>query len=154
VCWKGSTACNPATSNVQYGWYFDLPAAQEQIVYNPVIIDGAVVVSTAIPPVISAEQCNAGQQTGWTMAFDPATGGGLPEGFFPNAAGGYDPAGDGSTVGGIQLNAVGSPATVRYGGKTYLVTQTVSGSAALSQVNPPGAQDAARVSWREIRTGN
>ena len=154
VCWTGSTACTPASSNVQYGWYFDLPAAQEQIVYNPVIIDGAVVVSTAIPPVISAAQCNAGLQTGWTMAFDPATGGGLPEGFFPNAAGGYDPAGDGSTVGGIQLNAVGSPATVRYGGKTYLVTQTVSGSAALSQVNPPGAQDAARVSWREIRTGN
>ena len=149
VCWQDSTTC--ASNNNQYGWLFDLPATQEQIIYNPVIIDGAVVVSTAIPPAISALQCNPGLQSGYTMAFDPASGGGLPQGFFPGAGGGFGTAGDGSVVGGIRLDAVGSPSTVKYGGLTYIVTQTVNGSAALSQVNPPTNQSPSRVSWRELR---
>ena len=149
VCWQGSTTC--ASSNNQYGWLFDLPATQEQIIYNPVIIDGAVVVSTAIPPTISALQCNPGLQSGYTMAFDPASGGGLPQGFFPGAGGGFGTAGDGSVVGGIRLDAVGSPSTVKYGGQNYIVTQTVTGSAALKPYNPPTNQTPARVSWREVR---
>ncbi len=149
VCWQGSTAC--ASNNNQYGWLFDLPVTQEQIIYNPVIINGAVVVSTAIPPAISALQCNPGLQSGYTMAFDPGSGGGLPQGFFPGPGGGFGTAGNGSVVGGIRLNAVGSPSTVKYGGLTYIVTQTVNGSAALSQVNPPTNQSPSRVSWRELR---
>jgi type IV pilus assembly protein PilY1 len=149
VCWQGSTTC--ASGNTQYGWFLDLPTAKEQIIYNPTIIGGAVVVSTAIPPVISALQCNPGQQSGWTMAFDPASGGGLTQGFFPDASGGYGPQTDGSTISGIQLNAVGTPTTVTYNGQSYLVTQTVTGSAALSPVNPPSKDAPSRISWREIR---
>jgi Tfp pilus assembly protein, tip-associated adhesin PilY1 len=149
VCWQGSTTCT--SGNTQYGWFFDLPSSGEQIIYNPTIIGGAVVVSTAIPPVISALQCNSGQQSGWTMAFDPASGGGLTQGFFPDANGGYGPQSDGSTTSGIQLNAVGTPTTVTYNGQSYLVTQTVTGSAALSPVNPPSKDDPARISWREIK---
>ena len=149
VCWKGSTTCT--SNNSQYGWLFDLPATQEQIIYNPVIIDGAVVVNTAIPPAISALQCNPGLQSGFTMAFDPASGGGLPQGFFPGAGGGFGTAKDGSVVAGIQQDAVGTPTTVTYGGQTYIVSQTVKGSAALSQVNPPPSQSPSRVSWRELR---
>jgi type IV pilus assembly protein PilY1 len=129
VCWQGSATC--ASGNSQYGWLFDLPATQEQIVYNPAIVGGAVVVSTAIPPVILASQCNAGLQSGWTMAFDPASGGALTNGFFPNGSGSYGNNSDGSATAGIRLDAVGSPTTVSYGGQTYIVTQTVS--------------------WREIR---
>jgi Tfp pilus assembly protein, tip-associated adhesin PilY1 len=149
VCWQGTNACT--TGNTQYGWLYDLPSAGEQIIYNPSIIGGAVVVSTAIPPVISAIQCNAGFQTGWTMAFDPASGGGLPEGFFPNASGAFGTNSDGSTVGGVQLNAVGTPTTVTYNGQIYMVTQTVKGTAALSRVNPPTDSNPSRVSWHEIR---
>jgi len=146
VCWKGSSTC--ATGNTQYGWYFDLPATGEQIIYSPTLIGGAVVVNTAIPPVISALQCNPGLQTGWTMAFDPASGGSFKEGFFPGADGSF---GTGtSTVSGIRLDAVGTPTTVTYGGQTYLVTQTVQGSAALSKVNPPNSVNASRVSWKEL----
>jgi len=149
VCWQGSSDCT--SGNNQYGWYFDLPDTDEQIIYNPEMISGAVVVSTAIPPVISAIQCNAGTQTGWTMAFNPATGGGLPQSFFPNSSGSFSAGSDGSTTSGIALNAVGTPATLSYGGKIYMVTQTVKGSAALSVVNPPSNDTPARVSWREIR---
>ncbi len=149
VCWQGSSTC--ASGNTQYGWMFDLPTTNEQIVYNPTIIDGAVVVNTAIPPSVSAIQCNAGTQTGWTMAFDPASGGGLPEGFFPNSSGAFGTNSDGTVVSGVQLNGVGTPTTVTYQGQIYLVTQTVQGSAALSKVNPPNANSNTRVSWREIR---
>jgi len=149
VCWQGSKDC--ASGNTQYGWLFDLPDAGEQVVYNPTMIGGAVVVSTAIPPVVSAIQCNAGTQTGWTMAFDPLSGGGLPQGFFPNASGAFGTNSDGSTVSGIQLNAVGTPTTVAYNRQIYMVTQTVKGTAALSKINPPSGNNPARVSWREVR---
>ncbi|MEO8837623.1 MAG: PilC/PilY family type IV pilus protein [Herbaspirillum sp.] len=149
VCWSGTTTC--ATGNTKFGWLFDLPDTHEQIIYSPSIVDGAVVVSTAIPPTISALQCNAGLQSGWTMAFNPASGGGLPQSFFPGADGSFSATTSGATVTGIRLDAVGTPTTVRYGGKTYLVTQTVKGSAALSQVNPPNGDDSARVSWREVK---
>lgn len=151
VCWKGSQTCGPsAPSNTQYGWYFNLPATNEQIIYNPVIIGNAVVVNTAIPPVISANQCNPGVQTGWTMAFNVASGGGLPQGFFPDANGSYTPASDGSTVAGVQLNGVGSPYVVTVNGTPYLVTQTSSGNAAITEINPQNSTAQSRVSWREL----
>ncbi|WP_266169536.1 pilus assembly protein [Dyella subtropica] len=151
VCWSGSSTCTPSTNNTQYGWYFDFPDSQEQVVYNPVMVDGTVVVSSAEPPVVSALQCNPGLQTGWTMAFDPASGGGLKKSFFPDANGSYGSGSGSSSVSGIRLDAVGSPTTVRYGGQTYIVTQTIKGSAALSKVNPPSGNSPSRVSWREIK---
>jgi type IV pilus assembly protein PilY1 len=147
VCWQGSTTCS--SGNSQYGWLFDLPSTNEQIIYNPALIGGAVVVNTAIPPVISASTCNPGLQTGWTMAFDPASGGGIVQSFFPDASGNTGTV-NGSTVGGIQLNGVGTPTPLTYNGQTYLVTQTVTGTAAISKVYPP-SNAASRVSWKEIR---
>jgi len=149
VCWSGSTTC--AKNNTQFGWYYDLPDTQEQIIYNPVMVDGSVVVSTAEPPTISAVSCNPGLQTGWTMAFDPASGGGLKQGFFPDANGSYGSGSASTSVSGIRMDAVGSPTTIRYGGQTYIVTQTVKGTAALSKVNPQSGASPSRVSWREIK---
>ena len=150
VCWQGSTDCT--SNNNQYGWYFDLPDTNEQIIYSPTIVEGAVVVNTAVPPTISAIQCNPGLQTGWTMAFDPASGGGVTNGFFPGVSGGFGAGNDGSVTSGIRLDAVGTVTTVKYGGDTYIVTQTVQGAAKLSKVNPPNNQNPSRVSWREIRS--
>ncbi|MDA3913243.1 PilC/PilY family type IV pilus protein, partial [Oleiagrimonas sp.] len=149
VCWQGTSTCS--TGNNQFGWYFDLPAPMEQIIYNPTLIGGAVVVNSAIPPEISALQCNPGLQSGWTMSFDPATGGAVQRGFFPGLDGSFSNGSDGSAVSGVRLDAVGTPTTVKYNGQTYLVTQTVQGNAALSKVNPPNSVDATRVSWRELR---
>ncbi len=149
VCWKGSSTC--AAGNTQFGFHFDLPGTQEQIIYNPVIIGNAAVVNTAIPPTISAAQCNPGLQTGYTMAFNLASGGGLPTSFFPNENGSVDPTSDGSTVAGIQVNGVGSLTTVQYGSDTYLVTQTINGTPAVEKINPTTSASPARVSWREIK---
>lgn len=151
VCWEGTNTCSPSNTNTQYGWYFDLPGTQEQIIYNPVIVGDSVVVNTAIPPTISASDCNPGTQTGWTMAFNIATGGGQSTSFFQNSSGNYAPDSNGATVVGLRTNGVGSPFIVNYNGQSYLVTQTVSGSPV---VTPPlGANNTgttSRVSWREI----
>lgn len=148
VCWKGSSTCT--SGNTQFGWLFDLPSLNEQIIYNPALIGGAAVVNTAIPAVISASQCNAGQQTGWTMAFDPGSGSGIVQSFFPDATGSTATTSGGSTVGGIQLNGVGTPTSLSYNGQTYIVTQTVNGTPALSKVYPPN-NPMSRVSWKEVR---
>ena len=110
-----------------------------------------MVVRTAIPPVISALQCNPGLQTGWSMAFDPASGGGLPQSFFSNSSGGFEPNSDGSTVAGVQLNAVGTPSTITYGGNVYTLYQTTNATAGIQRVNPQGGGIPSRVSWKEIR---
>lgn len=152
VCWLGSATCaGGAGSNTQYGWLFDFPTTQEQVVYSPKIVDGAVVVSTAIPPVISAIQCNPGLQSGWTMSFDPSSGGALPRGFFPNGSGAFGNNSDGSAVGGVQLNAVGTATTVTDNGQLYFVTQTVTGTPVITKVNPPSSDVPSRISWKEIR---
>jgi type IV pilus assembly protein PilY1 len=154
ICWKDDASCAAG----QYGWQFDLPdqgpttgdnaGENEQTIYNPALIGGAVVVNTATPPQVNASTCNPGQQSGWTMAFNPATGGGLPEDFFPNSSGGF--GGGSSTVGGIALEGVGTPTSLQNGGNSYLITQTVTGGAKLSNFNPQSGLTPARVSWREL----
>ncbi|HKU17784.1 MAG TPA: PilC/PilY family type IV pilus protein [Candidatus Saccharimonadales bacterium] len=139
VCWQGSSAC--ASGNTQFGWMYNLPDTNEQIIYNPTVIGGAIVVNTAVPPMISATQCIPNQQTGWTMSFDAASGGALAQGFFP-----VTPAASGEKV-----NGVGTPTAVTYNGQTYLVTQTVTSTPSITRVNPPTNTSTARVSWREIR---
>ena len=141
ICWANSTTCS--SGNTQYGWMYNLPSTNEQIIYSPTIIQGAVVVNTAIPPATSTTQCTANTQTGWTMAFDPTSGGALSANFFPI------PSSSGS--GGVQGNAVGTPTALVYNGQTYLVSQTVTGGAFVQRVVPPTGNSPARVSWREIR---
>lgn len=140
ICWAGSSTC--ASGNTQYGWTYNLPATNEQIIYSPNIINGAVVVNTAIPPAVSATQCIANTQTGWTMSFDAKSGGAFSENFFSTIN---------SAASGVQANAVGTPTAVTYQGQFYLVSQTVTGGAFVQRVIPPNDNSPSRVSWREIR---
>lgn len=142
ICWAGSTACSPASSNTQYGWMYNLLSTNEQIIYSPSIINGEVVVNTAIPPATSTTQCTANTQTGWTMAFDAAKGGASAPTFFSSVN---------SAASGVQANAVGTPTAVTYLGQVYLVSQTVTGGAFVQRVTPPNDNSPGRVSWREIR---
>ncbi|MDR3393177.1 MAG: PilC/PilY family type IV pilus protein [Sulfuriferula sp.] len=148
VCWQGSSACG--TGNSQYGWYFDLPDTNEQVVYNPAIVSGALVVNTTIPPTSAVGQCSLQTPTGWTMAFNVASGGGLPQNFFPDSTGAYA-ASDGNSVMGIKMNGVGSPWVVSVGTTPYIVTQTVSGEAQITQVNPQNGITVKRITWEELR---
>ncbi|GFZ95512.1 PilC/PilY family type IV pilus protein [Dyella caseinilytica] len=141
ICWAGSSTCS--SGNSQYGWMYNLPDSNEQIIYSPAIIDGVVVVNTAIPPAVSNTQCTANTQTGWTMAFDAINGGPVAGGFFTSSSG--------LIISGEQFNGVGTPTAVSYNGNIYMVSQTVTGGAAIYRVNPPNNNGPGRVSWREIR---
>jgi type IV pilus assembly protein PilY1 len=161
VCWAGDTTSTACATTTQYGWYFDFPDSQgtgsnEQTIYNAAFIGGAVVVNSATPPPNSTVQCTAGNQEGWTMAFNPATGGGFPEGYFADASGAF--SGGSRTVGGIHLEGgnggtaygVGTTSTLMYGGKTYILTQTGGGGGVVVPVNPQDNSTPGRVSWREL----
>ncbi|MHB1655107.1 MAG: PilC/PilY family type IV pilus protein [Burkholderiales bacterium] len=156
VCWQGTCT----TSTPQYGWYYDFPGLNEQIVYNSIIDGGAVTVNTTIPPVLSTSQCNAGTTTGWTMSFNIQSGGGLPQNFFLDANGSLIPTGNGTSVEGIQINGVGTPFIVTFAGNTYGISQTStpyggpSGSVYGPQVNlfnSQGGISTKQVTWEEIR---
>lgn len=164
VCWKGGAGASGCTDVDEYGWFFDLPdagpdtgdnaGAGEQIIYSPAFIDGAVVVNTAIPPIISAFQCNPGLQSGWTMAFNPATGGGMETGYFADADGSFH--GGENTVAGVKAGGVGTPTTLNTtdtnnsNGQHYLGTQTASGAGLLLPYKGGSKANPARVSWREL----
>ncbi len=151
VCWQGSATCtSPTPGNNQYGWYFDLPTTNEQAIYNPIIEDGALVLNTTIPPSTTAGQCNPTLETGWTMAFNINSGGGLPSNFFANSSGSFAPTSSGS-IAGIMINAVGTTRVVTVGNVPYLVTQTSDGTPNVVKINPQNGISARRISWKEIR---
>jgi type IV pilus assembly protein PilY1 len=114
VCWAGSTpAC---TSSPQYGWYITLPGASEQVVFNPLVYLGALILNTTIPANNSLLSCKTLTDTGNTIGISVATGGAIPS-FFPYFT-------DTSAVGG-QTNGTGSPFVVLAGGDAHMLTQSL-----------------------------
>jgi type IV pilus assembly protein PilY1 len=147
VCWTGSAA-----SCAQYGWLFDLPDTNEQVVYGPIIESGSLIVNTTIPPSSSVNQCNPTLPSGWTMAFNIASGGGQSQNFFPDSSGSLTPSSAGFSLNGIRLDGTGSSRVVTVGSTPYIVTQTVTGQPSVSRINPTGlsAPTVTRMTWEEI----
>ena len=160
----------------QYGWY--LPLGQgyanandsdyltpttsiaaayvyEQVLFNPALQGGVLLVNTTIPPTTSINSCSSTPPGGWTMAIDPATGGGLPQSFF--GINGQFTTINGQIVSGAALDGTGSLSTVLWtppaGGpqETWLVTQTMPPGGKVLQVNPPGGSLGNRLTWIERR---
>ena len=148
VCWQGSTTC--VTGNNKYGWKLDLPSSGEQIIYSPILSQGAFIVNTTIPADNSPLSCTAGLNSGWTMAINPETGGAFTKSFFGNASNNFVNI-LGGQVNGIQVGAVGSPSVVTAGGKPFLVNQTTSGTGNVSKIFPPGGTVGGRLTWQQIR---
>jgi type IV pilus assembly protein PilY1 len=167
-----SWADTSTTSTKQFGWYLGLssgygnpkdtnglqasstiPSATqiyEQVIFNPTLQDGAFLVNTTIPPTTLLALCSSTLAGGWTMAINPATGGAFTNSFFGTANHQFLSIGGGS-VSGIALSGTGSPSVVMAGTNTYLVTQTTSGSGAISPINPPAGSKGSRLTWIEKR---
>jgi len=167
-----SWADTSTTSTKQFGWYLGLssgygnprdpnglqasttvPSAAkiyEQVIFNPTLQDGAFLVNTTIPPTSLLALCSSTLAGGWTMAINPATGGAFTNSFFGNANHQFISIG-GDSVSGVALSGTGSPSVVMAGTNTYLVTQTTSGSGAISQINPPAGSKGSRLTWIEKR---
>jgi type IV pilus assembly protein PilY1 len=132
ICWSGTTSCT--TGNNSFGWYANLPGASEQIIFNPVFFQGALLVNSTIPAVNSTTSCTINTDTGFTYGLNIANGGVFNNAFptfsFTNPTTNIstgviaDP-----TAAGVETNATGSVFVVNTAeGKTNLVFQTVTGT--------------------------
>jgi type IV pilus assembly protein PilY1 len=172
ICWAdtGTANCTGTSPTAQYGWYLVLdsgyanpsdandlaasypynPTVFEQILFNPTLEDGAFIVNTTIPPTNSLRACASTSAGGWTMAINPATGGAFTNSFFGDANHNFQNI-NGLPVSGIALNGTGSVSVVAKGTSSYVVTQTVSGTGAITAINPPGGTKGSRLTWIQKR---
>jgi type IV pilus assembly protein PilY1 len=151
VCWKGSTACTGgAGANTQFGWYANLIGASEQVIFNPVYFQGAILVDTTVPAVQTPTSCTLATDTGFTYAISVANGG-----TFTNTFPSYTKNGtlvNDPNAAGAQTNATGSVYVVKTAeGTTNLIYQTISGHGASQQVNIPPNTKSKRLTWVERR---
>lgn len=146
LCWKGSSGCGASST---MGWYVQLPATNEQIIFDPVLTaDGELVVNTFIPATNTPLSCKAAQPTGFSMGLDPMSGGGSPVGYFYVSTN--------QSADGVQLNGIGIPALISSGqtsdmNSTYFITQTSSGTAAPNKVNHGIIANGTRLNWLQRR---
>lgn len=150
VCWADGNSCNPVAS--QYGWLFDLPSTNEQVVYNPIFSGGELLLNSTIPPVNTTNQCTLNLPTGWSMAFDMITGGGEKQNVFPDSSGSFAVTPGNYSITGVSTNAVGTPYIVSVGSKQYAISQTAGGSnGSIKRFNAQGGVQVKRISWEQLR---
>jgi type IV pilus assembly protein PilY1 len=170
VCWQG-TSTSGCSSDNQFGWYANLPGGTaslpEQIIFNPVLVGGAFVVNSTIPPANALLSCTTASETGYTYGVQILTGAALTNAF-PQY---YD-----TSAVGVSTNASGTPLVVQTGnGQDWLVSQTYtppsntapsgaassgssngsgsqsSGVGVVTQFNAPNNNQGHRVTWIQLR---
>jgi type IV pilus assembly protein PilY1 len=148
VCWQGTATCG-STDN-QFGWYANLPGASEQIIFNPVFLQGAFIVNSTIPANNVATSCTSNLDTGYTYALAVANGG-----VFTNTFPTYTKNGTLVTdalEAGVETNATGSVYVVTTAqGTANIVYQTISGTPGAQRLNIPANVKAKRLTWIEHR---
>jgi type IV pilus assembly protein PilY1 len=193
ICFVGTTCMGSSGTQVagtQYGWYMNLPGfagvtgvgvnsstgnanQTEQVIYNPVEVDGAFIVDTTIPANNSPLTCSALNATGWTMALSPAEGGAFPESFFENPLTGTFSPYQGASISGIALGLTGSasiltvavPASSSGGGSSggdggpssggayqqaNVVGMNSNGQATGASANPQQTATGQRMTWIQL----
>jgi Tfp pilus tip-associated adhesin PilY1 len=156
VCWAGDSGISGCTTYNQYGWYANLPASGERVVYNPVLINGALQLNTSIPTANVGLTCNAKPATGFTMAFNPATGGiftknGTPSPFFANKDNELVLFND-NPIMGVGLGATGSIGIIKDNGKVFAVLNQQNGGVTFKQQQPVGPSgNGGRITWIQLR---
>jgi type IV pilus assembly protein PilY1 len=155
VCWSGGSGCTPAT---QFGWYMQLPATGEQIIFDPVLSpDGELVVNTFIPTTSTPLDCKASTSSGFSMGVLPDTGsGGLAPSAGSTGPTAYFNVSSTIAADGVQLNGVGIPALMSSGqtadqNAEYFITQTGSGAAPPMSVNRHVIVTGARLNYLQRR---
>jgi type IV pilus assembly protein PilY1 len=119
VCWAGSATCG--SGNNQFGFAVGLPGRKEQIVFNPLVFQNALIVNTTIPAVNSPSNCTVQHDTGDTIAISLVTGGSLGN----NVTGSYFLGSSDPNLAGGQTNGTGTPFAAQAGGKTFILTQSL-----------------------------
>ena len=163
ICWAGSTGCTGSAA--QFGWYFNLPGTQEQVIYSPELVAQALTVNSIVPAPNTPSSCTILSDTGFTYVVSAMTGGAFNEVFLPaseasNPNVNNNQAYTDKTAIGMLTDAVGSSfITQNASGTQFLVYETnqvqgngnnnlQSGSLGL---NLPPNTTGRRVSWVEKR---
>ena len=81
ICWAGSSGCSG--SKAQFGWYLNLPGAQEQVIYSPELVASAFTVNTIVPAANDPTSCSTASDSGFTYVLSALTGGAFNEVFLP-----------------------------------------------------------------------
>lgn len=145
VCWKGASGCSGSI----FGWYMQLPAAGEQIIFDPILSpDGELVINTFIPASSTPLTCKAADTSGFSMGMLPDSGQGSPTPYF------Y--LNTNISADGVQLNGVGIPALLSSGqtadqNAEYFITQTSGGAAPPTKVNRHVIVTGTRLNWLQRR---
>jgi type IV pilus assembly protein PilY1 len=156
ICWAGGSSC--ANGNNKYGWYFNLPGAQEQIVYSPELVAQALTVNSVVPAPIIPVSCTQTSDAGFTYVVSALTGGAFHQVFLPtseavNPTVNNNPAYTDTTAVGILTNATGSSfVTANSAGTAFLIYETnaSNGNGTLGLNLPPNTTGR-RLSWIERR---
>ena len=148
VCWSGSTDCS--ANNNKNGWAINFPATSEQLVYSPVLYQGALTLSSTIPANNTPLNCATNSDAAGVLAISPSSGGAFAQSSFSDTNGNFVSYG-GSVVSGVLTSGVGSPSFVTASNSTFLLQQTVTGTGLVLKYNPLGGNTGARVTWQQIR---
>lgn len=164
VCWAGSSTCS--SGNNKYGWFINLPSTQEQVVFNPGLVQQAFTVNSIVPAVNTPTACTNNTDTGFTYVVNALNGGAFRQVFLPpnqlnNGAVNTNPQYTDTNAVAMQTNATGSSfVTTNATGYSYLVYETnqvqAGGSGSNLQggtlgLNLPPNTTGHRVSWVELR---
>lgn len=149
--------CN-ATSKAM-GWTVNLSpldstVTNSQVVYNPFFAGGAIVNNVATPPSGNVKTCNANLPLGWTLAFNPLTGGAFANAFIADSSGNFQSA----TIAGVvyvamgaKTGAVGIGSEVRTANKTAVISGGTNGIGTGVNIFPNASISGKRLTWRELR---
>ena len=158
-CPNGSATnlCN-ATSKAM-GWTVNLSPldstiTNSQVVYNPFFAGGAIVNNVATPPSGDVKSCNANLPLGWTLGFNPLTGGAFSNAFIADSSGNFISktiAGVVYVTMGAKTGAVGIGSEVRTVNKTAIVSGGTSGTGTGVNIYPNASISGKRLTWRELR---
>jgi type IV pilus assembly protein PilY1 len=138
LCWSGSSVC--ASGNTSMGYRIDLPGSNEQVIYNPSLIDDSFVVNTLMPQSTQALTCGNTPASGFTMAVD-----------IINGSGDNSPYTDGTNYyAGVSQNGAGVVTQYNYNGKSYDGTETNTGTwVSKKHVRRGGV--ISRLTWTKVR---
>jgi len=125
ICWADQTTC---ANTPQIGWYITLGHPGEQVIFNPVVYQNALLINTTVPADNSPFSCKNNGDGGYTIAVALDTGAAIP-GLFPQY-------GDTLAAGSLTNNS-GSPFIVLVGSQAFMVTQTVGGGKVDGPVSCP-----------------
>jgi type IV pilus assembly protein PilY1 len=146
ICWAGTGTCTGTAG--KFGWYLNLLGGQEQIVYNPELLQGVFLVNSIVPANNLVTSCTVNNDTGFTYAISVLTGAAPPSFFISYAD---------ASAAGVQLNAVGTSSVVTSSVpgnplKYFLVFQTTGGTPGPpAGVTPPANTKGRRLTWVQLR---